>query len=240
MRELYGRPHPDPREVVRRIVAALDPETREHMKAPAVVTCLGVLLEGSRLVSEMGMINALASLGVGSEPAAVQMAAGLRGRAEGLIAAAEQASRFGDLALEAVGTTAMAIATLHDAGAELLGVPLSVAEANFAGFHREGRHAELAGSFLRHDLDRAFRHFISRDLADFIGGEGVPTVGHASRLEDAAAREGREDLVGLDLARWRGEVAQAASAPPRVWPAMLGPALSAGMDSALDVLGGAG
>lgn len=237
VRELYAQRDPDPREVVRRIVGALDPDTCERMKAPAVVTSLGVLLEGARLVADTGLASTLASLGVEAQPPALQMAAGLRNRAEVLIAQAEQASRFGDLALEAVGTTAMAIATLHDPAAGLLAVPLAAAEANFAGLHRDGRHHELAETFLGHDLDRAFRHFVARDVADFIGGEGIPTVGHASRLEDGVARLCREGLVGLDLAAWQGALAEAASLAPERWQAPLAPVLAAGMDAALAMLG---
>ncbi len=238
VRELYAQPNPDPREVVRRIVAALDPETRERMKAPAVVTCLSVLLEGSQRVAEHGMTNTLAGLGVGTEPPALQMAAGLRNRAGQLIAQEEYASRFGDVALDAVGTTAMALATLDDAGASLLDIPLAVAEANFAGFDREERFPELAATFLRHDLDLAFRHFIARDMSNFIGGEGIPTVGHASRFEDAASRYCREGLDTLDLGRWSDALAESPSltVPERVQ--VLTPVISAGIDAALGALGG--
>lgn len=238
VRELYGQPDPDPREVVRRIVQALDPETRARMKAPAVVTSLGVLLEGARLVADNGLVGALAALGVETHPPALQMAAGLRNRAEALVAQGQQASRFGDLALEAVGTTAMAIAALHDPSAGLLAVPLSVVEANFAGLHREGRHHELAQTFLAYDLDRAFRYFVARDVADFIGGEGLPTVGHASRLEDGVARLCRESARALDLAPWQGALAQAASLTPERWHSPLAPVVSSGLDAALALLGG--
>ncbi|MCD6360373.1 MAG: hypothetical protein J7M38_05850 [Armatimonadetes bacterium] len=238
VRELYSRRDPDPREIVRRIVGALDPATRERMKAPAVVTSLGVLLEGTRLVADVGLSATLASLGVDHDRPALQMAAGLRNRAEAIIAQAEQASRFGDLALEAVGTTAMAIATLHDPAAGLLEAPLPVVEANFASLHRDGRHHELAAGFLSHDLDRAFRHFVARDVTDFIGGEGIPTVSHASRLEDGVARVCRDELAGLDLSSWQGALAEAASLEPTRWQEPLAPVISAGLDIALATLGG--
>ena len=238
VRELYAQPNPDPREVVRRIVAALDPETVERMKAPAVVTCLSVLVEGSRRVAEHGLTNTLAGLGVETEPPVPQLAAGLRNRAGQLIAQEEYASRFGDLAMDAVGTTAMALATLDDSGSSLLDIPLAVAEANFAGFDRDGRLPELAATFLRHDLDHAFRHFIARDMSDFVGGEGIPTVGHASRFEDAASRYCRDGLETLDLQRWSDALAESPSlsVPERVQ--VLTPAISGGIDAAIVALGG--
>jgi len=239
VRELYAGPQPDPREVVRRIVQALEPQTRERMKAPAVITSLGVLLEGSRRVAEHGIANTLAGMGVGPEPGALQMAAGLRARAEELTVAGEWASRFGDIALDALGTTAMAIATLQDSGVGLLDVPLSVVESNFASFDRDGRQHEVAATFVGHDLDRVFRHFIARDVADYIGGAGVPTVGHASQLEDAAARCCREGLTSLDLTAWAGPLAQAASLEPAERVVALAPVLAAGIDAGLSVLGGA-
>jgi len=240
VRELYAQPGVSPREVVARIVAALDPDTRAGMSAPAPVTCLGALVEGAQLVATRGMAATLDHLGVGREPAAVQMAAGLRDRAERIIADEGLASRFGDLALEAVGTTALAIATLHTAGAGIMEVPLSVAESNFARFHRDRRLHDIAALFTGHELDRSFRHFVARDVADFVGGEGLPTVSHANRLQDAVAARCREARKALRLDDYEDALVPTLTMAPAERVVRLQPVMAAGIDQGLAWLGAGG
>lgn len=240
VRELYAQPNPSPRQVVARIVAALDDDTRAGMSDSAVTTCLGSLIEGAQFVASEGMVAALEWLGAGSEPVALQIAAGLRNRAEQLIAAQGVASRFGDLALEAVGTTALALATLHTSGASVLELPLAVAESNFASFERERRLHEIAALFVGHELDRTFRHFVARDISDFIGGEGLPTVSHANRFEDAVAATCRDVWRSLSLAEYEDVLVPTLATPPDERVTLIQPVLMAGITQGLDVLGTGG
>jgi len=240
VRELYAQPEPSPHDVVSRIVAALGPETRAGMSDQAVVTCLGTLVGASQLVAAEGMASALAGLGVGGEPAAVQMAAGLRDRAEGLIAEHGLASRFGDLALEAVGTTALAIATVRAPDAGIMEASLAVVEDGFSAFDREGRLHEVAALFAGHDLDRTFRYFVARDVGDFIGGEGLPTVSHASRLEDAVAAHCRDAWRSLQLAEYEELLVPTLGTPPAERVGHLQPVMAAAVAQGLHVLGAEG
>lgn len=236
VRELYAQANPAPRDVVARIVAALDGETRAGLADPAVATCLGTLVEGAQLVAAEGMPATLERLRGGREPAALQMAAGLRDRAQRLVAAQGLASRFGDLALDAVGATALALATRHSVDADVMVVPSAVAEANFAGFARDERLHELAARFIGHELDRAFRYFVARDLGEFVGGPGLPTVGPAGRLEDAVAAHCRDTWRALDLGAYESALAPTLRTPPAERIALLGPVLQAGVGQGLSLL----
>jgi len=240
VRELYAQPDPSPREVVARIVAALDGETRAGLADAAVATCLGTLVEGAQRVAVHGMAATLDRLRVGHEPAAVQLAAGLRDRAQRLVATGGFASRFGDLALNAVGTTALSIATLRTSGSGVMELPLAVAETNFAGFHREGRLHEVAALFVGHELDQAFRYFVARDLGEFVGGTGLPTVSHASRLEDAVAAHCRNTWRALDVADYEQGLAPTLRTPPAERVALLAPVLRAAVDQGLSILAAGG
>lgn len=236
VRELYTEPSPSPSEVASRIVAAIDPQTREAMSDAAVTTCLGTLIEGARIAERDGLPSLLADLGVGTEPAAVQTAAGLRGRAESLIVKQGVASRFGDLALDATATTAFAMAARSTGDAGLLELPLSVVADNFAACGREGELHRTTSLFVGHDLDSVFRYFVARDLPDFIGGAGLPTVAEASQLEDAVAAHCRNASRELDLSTWEENLAEVIDLPPRERVQQLSPVLAAGIDRSLDVL----
>lgn len=240
VRELYAQPDPSPRDVVARIVAALDGDTHAGLADPAVATCLGTLVEGAQRVAVEGMCATLDHLRVGREPAAIQVAAGLRDRAQRLVAAQGLASRFGDLALDAVGTTALSIATLRTSGSGVMDVPLAVAEANFAGFAREDRLHEIAALFIGHELDQAFRYFVARDIGEFIGGPGLPTVSHASRLEDAVAAHCRDTWRALDVDDYEPALAPTLRTPPAERIALLAPVLQAGVTQGLGALAAGG
>lgn len=240
VRELYAQPDPSPSQVVSRIVAALEPETRTGMSDAAVTTCLGTVVEGVQKVAFGSLEQALDELGVGREPVALQMASGLRGRAEQQIATGGFASRFGDLALDAVGTTALAVATLSTSGAGIMEVPLAVAEANFAQFGREDNLHEIAALFVGHDLDRTFRYFVARDVGDFVGGEGVPSVSHANRLEDAVAAHCRGTWANLALDEFEDRLRATSDLSSSERVELLSPVMAAGVGRALDVLDAGG
>lgn len=240
VRELYAQPDPLPRQVVARIVAALDAETRSGLADPAVTTCMGTLVEGAQRVAAEGLVATLDRLGVAPNPPAIQVSAGLRNRAERLVAAGGLASRFGDLALNAVGTTALSIAALRTSGFGILELPLAVTEANFASFAREGRLHEIAALFVGHELDQVFRYFVARDIGEFVGGPGVPTVSHASRLEDAVAAHCRETWRALDINDYESVLAPTMLTPPEERVALLQPVLQAGVAQGLSILGSGG
>ena len=63
VRQLYRQPNPEPGEVVGRIVAALDPETRAQMHGRGVVPSLDALLWGSHRVSHAGLAPLLGEAG---------------------------------------------------------------------------------------------------------------------------------------------------------------------------------
>ncbi|MBD3292217.1 MAG: hypothetical protein GF393_04790 [Armatimonadia bacterium] len=240
VRELYAQPDPSPSQVVSRIVAALEPQTRAGMSDAAVTTCLGTVVEGVQKVAASSLEQTLDELGAGREPAALQMASGLRSLAEKQIAAGGFASRFGDLALDAVGTTSLAVATLSTAGAGVMELPLSVAEANFARFDREDHLHELASLFVGHDLDRTFRYFVARDVGDFIGGEGIPSVSHANRLEDAVAAHCREAWSDLALDDFEDRLSAVGEFSTVERVDLLGPVMTGGVEQALELLGAGG
>ncbi len=240
VRELYAQPDPSPAQVVSRIVAALEPQTRAGMSDAAATTCLATVVEGVQRVDRDGIEVTLTDLGVGTEPAAVQMAAGLRGRAQQTIAAEGYASRFGDLALEAVGTTTLALTTLSTSGAGIMEVPLAVAESNFGRCSREDRLHELAALFVGHELDRTFRYFVARDLPDFIGGEGVPSVSHANRLEDAVAAHCRDAWKDVTLSEYEDQLGRVIDHSPAERVELLSPVMAAGVGRGLDLLAAGG
>jgi hypothetical protein len=236
VRELYAQPDPSPREIVSRIVAALDPQTRAGMSDPAVVTCLGVLIEGAQQVDRDGLPAALEALGAGTESPAVQLAGGLRTRAERLIAEHQYASRFGDLALEAMGTTALALASLHAEGAGLLDIPLAVVEASIVSFPRNHELYRAAQAFVAHDLDRTFRQFVSRDVQEFVGGPGLPTVGDANLLEDAVARYCRERAAAVRLAEHEALLRRTEQLDPQERVSQFTPLMAGGVAQGLSIL----
>ncbi|MGD9497330.1 MAG: hypothetical protein AB7Y46_13610 [Armatimonadota bacterium] len=240
VRELYAQPDASPAEVVSRIVSALDDVTRRGMRDAAVVTCLGTMIEGSQRVAAEGLGWVLGPPGVGHGPAAIQIAAGLRDRAEGLIAQHALASRFGDLALEAVGTTALAIAALRTSGTGIMELPATLVEDNFAGDDRGSRLHEIAALFTGHELERAFRHFVARDIGDFVGGPGLPTISHASRLEDAVGAHCRAAWRALRLEEYEALLAPTLHTPPAERLVLLQPVMSAAVAQGLHVLGSGG
>lgn len=240
VRELYARPDPSPAEVVSRIVAALDPATRVGMSDPAVATCLGTVVEAPQLVGRQGLGATLDALGVGREPAAVQLAAGLRSRAEMLIAREGYASRFGDLSLEAVGTSALALAALSGDDAGILSLTSEAVECSLAQYEHDRGLAEAASLFVGHDLDRTFRYFVARDLGDFIGGEGLPTVSHANRFEDAVAAHCRDTWRALSLAEFEPRLSTVVDVSPARRPELLGPVMAAGIEQGLALLAAGG
>jgi hypothetical protein len=209
VKQLYREPNPDPREVASRITSALDATTRQEMAGPGVACCLSHLLQASRQVAEHG----LAAL-VPAAPAAPPLLAvseAIREQAERTIALNGYASRFSDLALNALATS------VFEAGAggspELFSIGAPVVETGLAAFAREHRLHDLATTFVGHDFDHLYRYFVTRDTNEFVGGPGLPTVAEASQLRDAVAHYCRDSIRQLQAAVHEEALAAALQAP---------------------------
>jgi len=199
VRELYRQPDPDPSQVLSRIVRALDPPTRAGMSDAAVVCCLDHLLDGA-VVGATGDLSTLyTDPKLVEQAAAVGLAAGLRESAESDIVARLIASRFGDLALDALGTTVLDAADSIAGITSILQVTFPRLQSHFAGFYNESRLYDLSGSFLSHDFDHVFRYFVARDISDFVGTDALPTVSSSAMLQDRIAHTCRSITRGIDL-----------------------------------------
>lgn len=192
VRDLYRDGVRDPSAIASRIAQALDTRTREQMAGPGVALCLGALLGAARSDSEM-------EPGEGGKRSLLARVAAVRREAERGLASHRLGSRFSDLALDALGS-----ATLQAMVGS--GTPGSVAVLRDPTFRslgwyaRQGRLHELGRRFLAHDLDRCFRHFVTRDLPDFVGSSAVPTVLEAQALADAVAAHCRGVCERMPLA----------------------------------------
>lgn len=203
VRELYQQPHPAPGEVVGRIIQALAPDTRQGLHDRAAVACLDTLLWGSAAVADQGLGEFLASLAPVEGPPVVALAAGLRDAATDYISTTRAASRFGELAIDALSNS-----VLNTAAGEqgLLTVTTAQADANYGGYARTGNLSGLSVQFVSHDFDRVFRYFVSRDLSDFIGSEAFPTVSSSSRILDEVALYCRRGAQQIDLSSYEDQL----------------------------------
>ena len=216
VRELYRDPGAEPREVASRLVSALDDATRRDLAGPGVASCLSALLQGARRVRTSGL-SAL-GLSEGAAPAALHLAQALRQQAEQRIVAGGYASRFTDLGLNALGTSALEAAAAG--GASFLNLAAPEVEGNFASYGAGPGLGALSACFLEHDFDHLFRYFVSRDLSDFIGSPALPTVAHGSRLRDAVTLHCRETARRVAVDHYLAELeaiaaGEATEAPPQ-------------------------
>ena len=235
VRELYQQPHPPPGAIVSRIIAALDPDTRRGLHDRAVVGCLDTLLWGSAAVAEGGLEQFLADFPTITGPPVIALAADLRDRATEYIAAHGAASRFGELAVDALSNTVLSVAA-GDQG--LLSVTAPQAEANYAGFARQGNLSTLGAHFFAHDFDWVFRYFVARDLSDFIGTQALPTVSAGSRLEDQVARYCRSGAQQIDFSGYEDQLQQIVALPIDDRIQRLQPLAADGITRGLEVLAG--
>ncbi len=235
VRELYQEPHPAPGQIVSRIIAALDPATRHELHDQAVVGCLDTLVWGSAAVAEQGLEEFLAGFPAITEPPVVALAADLRDRATNYIVASGAASRFGELAVDALSNTVLSVAAGEQG---LLTVRAAQAEDNYASFARQGNLSQLGVHFFAHDFDRVFRYFVTRDLSDFIGTEALPTVSAGSRLEDQVARYCRSGAQQIDLSAYEDQLQQIVTLPIHDRIQRLQPLAAKGIIRGLEVLAG--
>jgi hypothetical protein len=199
VRELYLQPNPNPAQVLARIVAALDSDTRAGMSDPGVACCLGHLLDGAT-VAATGELSALypSDADLAHAPV-IGLASGLRQAAEQDIVVGQLASRFSDLALDALGTSVLDIAESIPGGGGILRLDYAHLTDHMASYYHQNRLHDLTQTFLAHDLDHVFRHFVARDISDFVGTEALPTVTTSSVLQDRIAHTCRIITAGVDL-----------------------------------------
>lgn len=235
VKELYQQPHPPPGEVVSRIITALDPDTRRGLHDRAVTVCLDTLLWGSTSVADQGLERFLRRLQPIPAPPVVALAAGLRDTATDYITTTGAASRFGELAIDALSNTVLNVAA-GDQG--LLKATSAQAEANYGRDAREGNLSGLSVQFFSHDFDRLFRYFVSRDLSDFIGTEALPTVSSGALLLDDVALYCRQGAQQMDLSRYEDQLQEIVrlSIDDRIQH--LQPITAAGVTAGLQVLAG--
>jgi len=195
VKQLYREPNPDPHEVASRITSALDAATRRDMSGPGVACCLTSLLRASRQVADDGLA---ALVSTADRPPLLAASEAIRERAERAIARGGLASRFSDLALNALATA------VFEAGAggssELFSIDADRTATALGSYATDQRLHCLTLTFLGHDFDHVYRYFVTRDTSDFVGGPGLPTVAEASQLRDAVSRHCRETAAAVAAA----------------------------------------
>lgn len=208
VRELYREGVRDPSEIARRITLALGPPVRGEMTGPGVVTCLDELLAGAHGAAQTPPTGPAAAV-----ESILGAAGALRREAERRIALGGLGSRFADLALDALGSAALE-ALGADPATPLRPSSSQDVIARLAAFQTEGRLHELAREFTCHDVDRCFRHLVTRDISEFVGGPGLATVADARSVSDDVARHCAALAAGLPFAGHEGALQDAASAGP--------------------------
>lgn len=188
VKQLYRRPDADPGRVSARIVATMDDEARGQMAGPGVASCLALLLEAARDAAAGGAVETTSA--EAKIPPLVALSEALREQAEREISQLGYSSRFSDIALNALGTATFEAAS--GGTASVFDVSGEEAATSLADYYTDHRLHELALCFVAHDLDHLFRHLVTRDTADFVGGEGLPTIAEASQLRDAVAARCRQ------------------------------------------------
>lgn len=200
VRSLYQSGMSDPRVISQAIAGALGAGTRAAMAGPGVALCLDALLRGSeRAASQSGPL-----------PGGLSLVSRIRQDAERRIAVGGEASRWSDLALDALGIAGLEAAGygVEATSLEPAGDPLTLLGA----FQREGRLHQLAGLFAGHDLDRCFRHLVSRDLSEYVGTAAWPGTDEALRLYDGVGAWCRRAAQRWDAAPLEGRLQDAVRA----------------------------
>lgn len=234
VRDLYRQPNPDPGAIASRIVSALSPAARSEMAGPGVALCLGSLVNSSRRIAEGGLQGVLGTERKGpGGPPLLRLAQALREGAERHITATNQASRWAEIGLNALGTAVMEAGAGNSAS--VLQVPEPEIEEHLGCFLRDRRLHELAKCFLAHDFDHLFRYFVTRDISDFIGSEALPTVAAGSQLRDAVTLFCRQKAAVVAMDQHEPALQQAAALAPdealSVLKAPLGALIEAGLRS---------
>jgi hypothetical protein len=205
VKRLYRGPMPDPGQLAGAIVSALDTATRHEMSGPGVGCCLSLLLRASDTAAAGGLDLLLAS--TPATPPLLSLSQMLRDQAEREIAARGYASRFADIALNALGTATFEAAA--SGAASVFDITGQEAAASLAAFSHDRRLHALSLCFLAHDFDHVFRYFVTRDTTDCLGGADMPSIAHASQLRDAVAAYCRGAVARVEAAVYEQSLAAA-------------------------------
>ena len=226
VRRLYDDPQAPSRVLVARIVDALGSRTRAEMADSAVARCMATLTRASAGDLDATLLSLDPDL-----PAAADLAAALRACAESDIARHREASRFGELALDALSASALEIGE----GVEEAPGVLRAALARYAD---ERRLADLAGTFVSQDMGYAFRHFVERDTPAHVGGPRLRTVRDAGDLADEVADVCRQITRRVPLAGIESDLLRALERGPVAGHGLYEAALNAAVSESLRALGG--
>ncbi len=233
VRELYQRPNPAPGEVVGRIVAALDEASRARLHDAATVRCLDAVLYSSAALAEPGA--ALPEPPVSSGIPALDLAVFVRAAALESIAADRAPSVTGTLALDAVPPTVLdSLSTTSDWN----DFPAATVLARYSRFAREGDLSALAGQYTGNGLDQAFRYLVTRDVSDFVGQTGLPTVQDAGRLVVGVGDLVRQGGSGPVLRRHEQDLQEIMTLVRDQRVRELEPLVRKGVEASLTVLSG--
>jgi hypothetical protein len=110
--------------------------------------------------------------------------------------------------------------------------------SRYSRFAREGDLSVLAGEYCGHELERAFRYLVARDVSDFVGEKGLPTVQESARLTDSVGELCRERGSGARLRRYEQDLQEIMTLARDERVRALEPLLHQSVDSSLDALAG--
>ena len=201
VRELYRAGVRDVGEISRRIVNALGPEVRRDMSGDGVAACLSTLLKGAHDAAQEPPADLLRGA-----DSPVRAAGTLRNRAERIVAANRWASRFSDIALDALGTSVLSCLLRPGGDSSRAGQTDEHPLFPLAQFYREDRLDDLAGAFVGNDLDRCFQYFVARDISEFVGSKAFPTVQDAHSLVEAVGAHCGRSTAALPWEELRREI----------------------------------
>ena len=212
VRELYRQYNPNPLEVLSRIVSALDRPARAGLSDAATVCCLERLLNASAAAARGGLGELVSPGAPGPRAPAIGLAAGIKDDADRRISQRGVSSRYGDIALQALGSSILELAGQIGEGGGLQVAPDRL-QTHLAGFYAQSRLHSLTSTFLVHDFEHAFRYFVARDIPQFVGTEALPTVAESVQLQDRIAGTCRLVTGGVDLGDSEGETRGALEQP---------------------------
>jgi len=225
VRRLYDDPGAPSRVIVARIVDALSPQTRAEMADSAVARCMATLTRASAGDLDETLLSLDPTL-----PAAADLAAALRACGGSEIAAHREASRFGELALDALSASALDIG-------EGAGETPALVRAALARYSDERRLADLANAFVSQDMAYAFRHFVERDTPAHVGGPRLRGVGDADALAGEVADICRQTTGTLPFGGLEDGLRRAVERGPMAGHGLYQEALTAAVSDSLRALG---
>jgi len=184
--------------VLSRIVSALDRPTRTGLSDAATTCCLEQLLNCSAVAAGRVLTTLLSPDASGAQAPVIRLAAGVKDGADRLIARRGASSRYGDIALQALGSSVLSLAGQIGGGVGLQAT-LGQLQAHLADYHTRPRLHSLTSTFLVHDFEHALRYFVARDIPQFVGTKALPTVAESVQLQDRIAGTCRQITGVVDL-----------------------------------------